>query len=137
VSVPEEAVTAAAAVHEQAINDLIGQKRTEKTEAHIARVMLEAAAPLIAAAERERVLEEVRAGAAAGGGILSEAIRYAERERIRQEARECEATYPFRIDLRGGESYWVAIPFEDHAALVGEREAHAAQAAAIAQRDTP
>jgi hypothetical protein len=42
-----------------------------------------AAAPLIAAAERERVLEEVRAGAGEIGGIMSAAIRYAERERIR------------------------------------------------------
>ena len=80
-------------------------------------------------AERRDFITELNAARAEGAR--------AERERIRQEARECEATYPFRIDLRGGESYWVAIPFEDHAALVGEREAHAAQAAAIAQRDTP
>lgn len=45
----------------------------------------------------------------------------AERERIRQLARECEATYPFQINLHNGESYWVAIPFEDHPALVDEQ----------------
>lgn len=42
--VTPEAVTAAAAVHFRAMNDLIGRGRTQETEEHIARVMLEAAA---------------------------------------------------------------------------------------------
>ena len=59
-----------------------------------------------------------------------------ELERIRQIARECEATYPYRIDLRNGESYWVAIPFEDHPALVGEWKATESIARTVADRET-
>ena len=42
--VTPEAVTAAAGAHWKAVNDLIGRQRTQETEEHIARRMLEAAA---------------------------------------------------------------------------------------------
>lgn len=60
-----------------------------------------------------------------------------ERERIRQVSRECEATYPYRIELRGGDSYWAAVPFEDHPALVGERPAEERIAAKLRERGGP
>jgi hypothetical protein len=46
-AVPPEAVTAAAAAHTKAINDLLGRGITRETEEHIARVMLDAALPYL------------------------------------------------------------------------------------------
>jgi len=129
VSVPEEAVTAAAGyLHDVGCDDgntkTCGRWRCGSDPAskfhslharHVeyyrekATALLEAAVPFIAAAERERVLEEVRASAGTWGGILTDAIRHAERERIRQLAIEHAAVY-LTGNVRDGIAHY---PFAD------------------------
>src|SRR5438445_368828 len=90
---------------------------------HAALAAARAAVPFVNGDACRRILE-----------AAAPAIAAAERERLRQVSRECEATYPHRIDLRDHESYWVAVPFEDHPVLVGEREAEARRATLLRER---
>ena len=110
MSIPEEWLTAAAvAIHDADCPDRTCSGSALGQSYKLARAALEAAVPFIAAAERERVLEEVRASAGTWGGILTDAIRHAERERIRQLAIEHAAVY-LTGNVRDGIAHY---PFAD------------------------
>jgi hypothetical protein len=88
----------------------------------VSRIAANAAAPLIAAAERERLatwIESPEAQTITANAIRAQvdqeiaAAVAAERERIRQLANDYDAVYPVdREDTYGGE-YQVGVPFAD------------------------